>query len=189
MRRRLASGLLVLPAMLALAAGCGKPSGGEGVATAGGGAGAQGSASPAAAEVSDADRQLKFAQCMRENGVEMPDPEPGEAGKGFRINLGGDVSPEKAKAAMEKCRSYMPNGGQPPKLDPEQVEKMRKYAQCMRDNGVPGFPDPQPDGTMQLDTRQLGDIKPDNPTFQAANEKCKQFSPKAGGFTFEGKGK
>jgi hypothetical protein len=180
MGRRLAGGLFILPAMLALAvAGCGKSEEGSGVATAGGAAGARPTASASAASLSDDERRLKFAQCMRENGVDMPDPEPGEGG--VKVRLGGDIDPAKAQAAMEKCRSYLPNGGQPRKLDPQQVENMRKLAQCMRENGVPEFPDPQPDGTMKIDASMFGGKGPDDPTFKAAMEKCQQYAPKMGG--------
>ena len=177
MRRRLATGLLVLPVVLALAvAGCGQPVEDDtGVATAGGAAGAEPTASASAVALDDADRQLKFAQCMRENGVDMPDPDPADQGR-IRVNAGDD--PEKADAAMEKCREFLPNGGKPRELDPEQVENARKMAQCMRENGVPDFPDPQADGTIKLDKNMLGGKGPDDPTIKAAMEKCEQYAPK-----------
>ena len=174
--------------MLALAlAGCGKPTHGNGVATAGGGAKATASADPA--NLSNQDRQLKFTQCMRENGIEMPDPDPANPG---RIILGGHADPDKVKAAMEKCRQYMPGGGNPIKLNPQQAEQMRKFAQCMRENGVPDFPDPQPDGSIQIDSRTLGGKGKgqEDPTLKAALEKCQQYSPKiAGALGGNGNGK
>ncbi|MEO3747156.1 hypothetical protein [Plantactinospora sp. B5E13] len=170
MRRRLFGGLLALPLLLGpVLAGCaGGPSGPE-VATAGGGAGA--SPSTSAAPVSDEDRQREFARCMRENGVEMPDPEPG---KGPRIRLGGNVDPEKAQAAMEQCRHLLPNGGKALDLSPEQIERMREMAKCMRENGVPDFPDPNPDGS--LDLKSLG-LKLDDPKLKAGLEKCRKGGP------------
>jgi hypothetical protein len=178
MRRRLAGGLLVLPAVLALAlAGCGKPADSASVATAGGGGGANPSAS-ATATLSDSERQLKFAQCMRDNGVDMPDPEAG--GKAGAIRVGGDGDPSKTKAAMDKCRSYLPNGGEAVKLDPAQAENMRKMSQCMRENGVPNFPDPDADGRIQFDIGLLG-IDRNDPKLKAAMEKCQQYAPKMAG--------
>ncbi|WP_326561689.1 hypothetical protein [Micromonospora sp. NBC_01796] len=179
MRRQPVTGLLVLPALLALAlAGCGTSAEGDGVATAGGAAGAGPTASASAAAFDDADRQLKFAQCMRENGVDMPDPDPAAPGQ-VRINGGSD--PDKAQAAMEKCREFLPNGGEGRKLDPEQAENMRKMAQCMRENGIPDFPDPGPDGLLKIDKSLLGGKGLDDPTLKAAMEKCKQFAPKIAG--------
>ncbi|MEU5720809.1 hypothetical protein [Micromonospora sp. NPDC047738] len=171
MRRRMSDTLLVLPLLLGLAvAGCAKTgSDGEQVATAGGGAA---SASPSASlvPVSDEDRQREFAKCMRENGLpDFPDPETADGKVRIRMPDGADRA--KGEAAMEKCRSLMPNGGKEIKLDPEQVEKVRQLARCMRENGVPDFPDPGPDGAIELN----GDgFDPKSPTVQAAMEKCRQ---------------
>ncbi|MFD2764328.1 hypothetical protein [Micromonospora eburnea] len=172
MRLRASRSLLVLPMLLGLAVtGCaGTDQDGEQVATAGGGAAASPSAT--VAQVSDEDRQREFAKCMRENGMpDFPDPEPGEGGK-FRVKIPAGQDREKAQAAMEKCRSLMPNGGKPVKLDPEQVEMVRQLAKCMRENGVPNFPDPGPDGALEL-TGDAG-FDPESPSVQAAMEKCRK---------------
>ncbi|MFG3557474.1 hypothetical protein ACGGAQ_24125 [Micromonospora sp. NPDC047557] len=168
--------VLVVPVLLALAlAGC-RAGGddGDGVATAGG---AKTGASASATPVSDSERQLDFARCMRENGVDMPDPEPGGRPE-FRF--GADVDQQKVQAAMEKCRDKLPNGGQGAQLNPEQAEQMRTLAKCMRENGVPDFPDPEADGRIQIGQAgkafDMGD-----PTMKAALEKCRQYAPQFGG--------
>ncbi|GLZ62138.1 hypothetical protein AB0B74_14780 [Micromonospora parva] len=170
-------GLFALPLLLALAvAGCGGSGDEPAVATAGGGGAQAASASPAA-QLSDDERQLKFSECMRENGVEVPDPEPG-GGRVFRF--GKDTDPQKVQAAMEKCRQHLPNGGEKLKLDPEQVERLRKLAVCMRENGVPEFPDPSADGGIQL---RLDQVNIKDPKVKAAMEKCRQYAPKIAGAT------
>ncbi|GGM39775.1 hypothetical protein ACFFX1_31260 [Dactylosporangium sucinum] len=109
-------------------------------------------------------KALKFAQCMRENGVNVPDPEPG---KGVMMKFDGSVSQEQVQKAMEACREWAPqgmNGGGGG--DPQQEARMRKYAQCMRANGVEAFPDP--DGTgIRLDKSVA-----DDPDFKAAEQAC-----------------
>ncbi|MGH9243472.1 MAG: hypothetical protein ACRD29_03985 [Acidimicrobiales bacterium] len=50
------------------------------------------------------------------------------------------------------------------------------YARCMRDNGVPGFPDPNSDGTFEIDANELG-VPPDSPQFGAADEACAHLLP------------
>ncbi|MFK3981802.1 hypothetical protein ACI2K4_15675 [Micromonospora sp. NPDC050397] len=176
MRRRPVVGLLALPALLALAlTGCGTPTEGDQVATAGGAGGAEPTASSSAVALDNAERQLRFAQCMRENGVDMPDPDPAEKG---RVRIGAGDDPGKAQAAMEACRQFLPNGGEGRKLDPEQAEQMREMARCMRENGVPDFPDPGADGTLKIDKGLLGGKGLDDPTFRAAMEKCEQLRPK-----------
>jgi hypothetical protein len=40
------------------------------------------------------------------------------------------------------------------KVTPQQRTVRLKFAQCMRDNGVPDFPDPTPDGPL-VDTNRI----------------------------------
>jgi hypothetical protein len=49
----------------------------------------------------------------------------------------------------------------------QQQEAALKFAQCMRANGVPDFPDPTPDGPI-IDVKGASSI----PGFQAAKDKC-----------------
>jgi hypothetical protein len=52
-----------------------------------------------------------------------------------------------------------------------------EYAQCMRENGVPDFPDPK---NGQLTLRAGNGIDPDSPEFQAAREACQSKAPQGG---------
>ena len=52
----------------------------------------------------------------------------------------------------------------------------RAYAQCMRDNGVPDFPDPDPDGRLRGPAHE----QQDDPKFRAAMETCRQKLPGGG---------
>jgi hypothetical protein len=81
----------------------------------------------------------------------------------------------KFQAAQEKCRSLAP-GGEHQKSDPATVEQMRKFSQCMRDNGLPDFPDPDAGGQL----RGAGHEQQDNPTYRAAMEACRQKLPGGG---------
>ncbi|MDQ7908988.1 hypothetical protein RB614_31135 [Phytohabitans sp. ZYX-F-186] len=167
---------VVLGLLVALsAAGCGGGDSGDQVATAGGKTPeATASAEPAGADEKDA--ILAYSKCMRENGVpEFPDPEVGEGGE-FRLALPEGVDKAKVDAAQAKCKKYMPNGGEPQKVDPERLEQMRKYAKCMRENGVPKFPDPQEGGAgFQINGDEVGD--PNSAAFRAAEEKCRSVLP------------
>src|SRR5215470_2479356 len=56
---------------------------------------------------------LGFYQCMRDNGVDIPDPDNDGI---IRLN-GIDPNDPAVAAALNTCRSSMPGGGEPPKPD------------------------------------------------------------------------
>ncbi|MCG5213365.1 hypothetical protein [Streptosporangium sp. KLBMP 9127] len=76
MRRRVFSALVSAPFALTLVlTGCGSSDGGGSeMASVSGGTGSRAAAS-AQPSADSQDKALKFAQCMRENGVNMPDPD------------------------------------------------------------------------------------------------------------------
>jgi hypothetical protein len=91
---------------------------------------------------------LAFAKCMRANGVpSFPDPTSG-GGETFAIPAGANPAATPAfKAAEGKCKGLLPRGGPPgagAKTHPSEqtLAKLLKIAQCMRQHGVPQFPDP-----------------------------------------------
>ncbi|MEU9604261.1 hypothetical protein [Streptomyces sp. NPDC048057] len=111
---------------------------------------------------------VKFAQCMRENGIAMEDPQDG------RLTLKGNGVPkEKMDKAQKACAEHLPQGEGRGQVDPEAMENMRKYARCMRENGVEDFPDPSPGGGIRV-----GPEQGQNPNFKKAEEKCKNTMPK-----------
>lgn len=163
---------IVLCLLLALGvAGCGG-GGTDGVATAGGQA--TGRAKPGA--VGEQENALKFSQCMRDNGVpNFPDPKVVDGG-GIDLSLPEGIAKEKVDAAQEKCKWYLPNGGEPVKADPKLVERLREFSRCMRENGFPNFPDPTDQG-LQIENDKLGITGPDDPRFNAAQKTCEKYMP------------
>lgn len=175
MSRRLGLAVVISALVFVVVACGGKKD--SGIATANGG-----TATPkASASLSDEQKEeqgLKFAQCMRDHGVQMADP---GGGPGSLMTIGpgqGGAADEKTKAALEACRQYMPNGGELTKPNAQQLEQARKLAQCMREHGLPNFPDPDPDGGM---LGKDSGIDPNDPTFKAADEACKSLRPGPGG--------
>jgi len=93
---------------------------------------------------------LDFAACMRENGVDMPDPQLDENG-GVQIEIGGEQPqpgqgpPEGVEEAMEACEELMPRraiGADGEEFDPtEMQDQILEFTQCMRDQGI-DMPDP-----------------------------------------------
>ncbi|MEV6965040.1 hypothetical protein AB0M47_07970 [Hamadaea sp. NPDC051192] len=172
-RAAIAIGLLATAAL----AGCSK-SDGDGVAS------ANGTSSPSATAgatgaVDEKARALQFAKCMRENGLpDWPDPKFSDGG-GVDLSAPDGADPAKVDVAMQKCKPYLPNGGEPQKLDPARLDQLRKYAQCMREHGLKNFPDPTDYG-FQLDGNTSG-IDPASPAYQAADKECQKFAPPPAG--------
>lgn len=177
MRRSVA--LLVALAMIAALAGCARGSDGNGVATAGKAKPGPSSSPGASAAPADTAQQMRqFAQCMREQGIDMPDPEVDGNG-GIDLNVGGEgkADPQKVDAAMAKCKQYLPNGGEPQRPDPAQVEQMRQFAKCMREHGIADFPDPDDSGAMRIQGSPGSDINPNDAKFKAAQQACERYAP------------
>jgi hypothetical protein len=138
-------------------------------------------ASPSASATpsDDPDAPLKFSRCMREHGLSwFPDPSNGKMS--VAIPQGTDM--KKVEAAQEACKQYMPNGGNAPKPSAEELQQARDMAKCMRENGIPNFPDPNPDGGMMIDAGKLG-TGPGDPTWDKAEKACAKYEPKGGKHT------
>jgi hypothetical protein len=161
---------LVALALAGLLAACGSDgssgSGSDGVASLGGDD--QDSESAQGDDNDDAEAELlDWVECMRDQGIDLPDPTRDENGnlvlEGPGIRLGGGdaqgstsrddtddqgdqpaVDPEEMDAAMQAC-------GQPPALGPNDIsdedrqameQDALEFAECMRDQGIEDFPDP-----------------------------------------------
>ncbi|WP_020522582.1 hypothetical protein [Catelliglobosispora koreensis] len=189
--------LTVLTALFASAvalSACGaKPN--DGIATAGNG---NGDTKTSDVSSDPQERMRQFAQCMREQGIDMPDPEFGENGEvTMRAGVATEADPNdpnakmnakedmaKFEAAHKACQKYQPEGGpMGGKLDPEMEAKMREFSKCMRENGVENFPDPQEGGGIIVrgGPGAEGGIDPEDPAFKAAQEKCGSILPKMQG--------
>ncbi|MEV8634787.1 hypothetical protein AB0395_24340 [Streptosporangium sp. NPDC051023] len=170
--------LAVAPLVLALAAcGAGSASGAgagaDGIAGASGGTAKPSASASGSAPADRRDAQLKFAQCMREHGVDVPDPEA-DGRMIIRQPKGGDEA--KTEKAMQECQHFMKDavGGKGgPASDPKARDQMLKYAQCMREHGV-DMPDPDANGRFRVHLPGGGDGEQ---KVKKAQEACKEFAP------------
>jgi hypothetical protein len=142
-------------------------------------AGGPQSSTASAAQASDEEKAREFTDCMRDNGVDLPDPEPdGDGGFDFGLDQAsvgpGDPGFQKA---LKACRDKLPGGGAQYFDDPEVQAQLREFAQCMREHGI-DFPDPDPDGGFG---DALGDLDRSSPAFQSALAACKDKLPQRGG--------
>lgn len=169
-RTRAMLAALPLAVMLALV-GCGSGGGGE-VASANDAAeefpadGESGGAGESSAPLSQDERDemmLQYAQCLREHGVDVDDPQPGQ---GIQLQVGPEDQAT-AEEAMEACEEFLPPAP-PAEVDEEQMwEYMLAFAQCMRDNGVEDFADPQPGEGINI-----GPEVAEDPDFEQAEQTC-----------------
>ncbi|MFC7329907.1 hypothetical protein [Marinactinospora rubrisoli] len=88
------------------------------------------------------DYQVAFAGCMREQGIDMPDPSADGS-----MNLDGGGDPEAFSAAAETCQGELgqppaPEGGPAPS-DEERLADALAFAECLREEGY-DVPDPEP---------------------------------------------
>ena len=175
--RWIKTGIVFGVLLSAALAGCGGSGDKDGIATANGTA--KPSSSTSAGAVDEKEQALKFGQCMRDNGLpNWPDPKFNDGG-GMSIDAPEGSDPVKVDAAMQKCKQFMPNGGEPQKLDPQRLEQLRKLAQCMRDHGVKNFPDPTENGIQA--NGNLPGMDPNDPTYQAAQKECDKYAPAPAG--------
>jgi predicted small lipoprotein YifL len=172
----------------------------------------------------DAEEELlDWVECMRDEGIDIPDPTRDSDGnlviEGPGIRLGGGesdgstssdgsdddsdepaIDPEEMDAAMEAC-------GEPPALGPSDIseedrqameEAALEFAECMRDEGIEDFPDPdfsnlgpggEPqrrssednggqgggDGGPQVFLGPFGEVDMDDPEVAAAFEACQDL--------------
>lgn len=136
--------LLALAGLFTLVSACaGNPDGDDQVASLSTGAASGEGDAQAGDGKTDEDKIREFAGCMREHGVDLPDPEPGTGG-GVRFRAGGPGADKaKLEAAHTACKSLLPNGGNPEPLDAEQLDRLREHAKCLREHGL-NVPDPDP---------------------------------------------
>lgn len=202
---------LLLPGvvLIVVMTACGGGATGSGVATLEEASGTGGSGDGTASAPIDTEAQmLAFAQCMRDEGIDMEDPTIDSGGnpgfgafRGSGDPDGSDGPPEGFREALETCR---------PLLDGLELgfglrdqsgfqDTLLEYARCMRDNGY-DMADPELPTLATGDRTEgepgpgggpFGDVDFDDPVFQEAQSACSEilggFGP-GGGFRTGGSG-
>jgi hypothetical protein len=162
--------LAALAMIAVIVAGCGNGSAGTG----------SGGNSTAATH----EKAVKFAECMRANGVRaFPDPNAsGELTIDAVANGSSlDTSSAAFKQALNACKDLEPPGFTGHERNAQEQSAALKFAQCIRDSGVKDFPDPVK-GEPLVDTRRI----PSSGTpggmsiLKAAMQKCRPYAYEAG---------
>jgi hypothetical protein len=134
------------------------------------------------------DSVLAYTACLREQGIDIDDPQFDangnpiiDRGSGDGGLLGLDTDDPEVAAAQEACADELEGAAGQFTADPEAASELQEnllaFAQCMRDRGI-DFPDPQFDANGRpIPPEGGGDLfglDRDDPGFQAAREKCQQ---------------
>ena len=151
--------------------------------------GCAGTASPGSTSEGDSNspgaqpNAAAYAQCMRDNGVPgFPDPDSSGEFAIDASKLGVSLDSEQFHAAQNTCAPLQPAGSA--NQTQEDYQAHLQYAQCMRDEGLAGFPDPQAPGSgtgTQQDnsggTQSGQGFDPSAAQFRAAHEACAHLLP------------
>jgi hypothetical protein len=137
------------------------------------GCGSSSSPSTSSAASSQDAARVKFSQCMRQNGVDIPD-RPGQGGAAALQ----DIDRAKLQTAIKACQKFQQAavGNLSSSQRQSFQDAFTKFASCMRQHGVelpaPGTGGGPPAGGARID---LSD-----PKVKAATTACRSMLPQAG---------
>jgi len=123
--------------------------------------------------------ELAHAQCMRDHGIDWPDPEFVDGEWELRLDDDFDLESPAYKAAEEECASVreeaQPEAGDDINPDDraqleDEMDRMLEFAACMRDQGI-DFPDPVMDDNGNI-SGPAGPMDGDWDAFEAAQQTC-----------------
>lgn len=131
---------------------------------------------------------LAYTKCMRAHGAPQF-PEPDSQGNYNNSQMEAiDSNNPQERNAFFKCRSLLPNEGtglsvtQLQQMMESNLQHALKAAICMREHGIPGFPEPTPSTTaagVNWPPALPPGIDQDSPQYTAAFRKCS--GPDVGG--------
>jgi hypothetical protein len=130
-----------------------------------------------------ASRALSFVKCMRAHGVPNL-PDPGQSVSGPYNSIAGIAIPSSINpqspaflSADKSCQglisAILSPQGKPP-ITASEKAALIAHAQCMRDHGVPNYPDPAFPTSGGIDVGEIGGPgeNPQSPSFQQAEKTC-----------------
>jgi hypothetical protein len=80
---------------------------------------------------------LAFAECMRGNGIDMPDPAPGQEGLSEALHgVEDDYDQATIDQAVAACEDFLPQRAHEGGHDAARDEAMLALAECLRDQGL-----------------------------------------------------
>jgi hypothetical protein len=140
--------------------------------------------SAAVTTVTSHEKAVKFAQCMRHNGVsQFRDPSASGRLTIDAVANGSslDTSTPAFTQAISACKDLEPTGFTGSKRTSQQQQAGLRFAQCIREHGVKDFPDPLPNGPLVDTNRIPSTAQPGGMSIlNAAMRKCRDAAVAAG---------
>ena len=169
-KQRVVLVLSTLALAVAGMAGCAKDNSGQGVVSADPNAKVSGAKPGSSSSGGDV---AAFGKCMRDAGFSWwPDPD----GSG-RIDssppAGVVVDEAKLAKAQQDCSSKYMNPAQAPAMSAADIQTLKGYSKCMRESGLPNFPDPDANGNIDLGKAKIQD---NTPEWKKATEACQKYA-------------
>lgn len=126
---------------------------------------------------------LDFTACMRENGIDLPDIQVDADGQPIlRTDLleGVDTQSDEFNTAFLACVGILADAapvqlGSDPELQAAVQDALRDFSECMRSNGVEGFPDPAPGWNGSGSPYPLTAFDTTDPDVDPALEECNEL--------------
>ena len=135
---------------------------------------AGGTTSAATSSRTPDDSTMAIVTCYRAHGdPSFPDPvyDPGDGRWHFAISPGSAPL-----STQQACQHLFPSSNASPPVPQAQFQQLVRYAECIRQHGVPNWPDPDPDGSFPLPPT----LNPKSPAGQAAGTACTRYLPSSG---------
>lgn len=129
--------------------------------------------SPASSSTPD-DVTAAIVACYRAHGDPgFPDPvyDPSDGRWHFAVSPG--TAPE---GTQQACQHLFPTDNASPPVSQSRFQALVRLAECLRKNGVPNWPDPDPDGSYPLPPS----LQTKTPAFARAGQACKSLWPSGG---------
>ena len=93
------------------------------------------------------DQMVKFAQCMRQQGIDIPDPQGGKLD--ITVSGGADTK-AKFDAALQVCQKYMPKE-MPGGASDKDRDHALKMVECLRKRGINALDPPPGSAAVQVE--------------------------------------
>jgi hypothetical protein len=119
----------------------------------------------------------ELVRCARANGMpNLADPQIDSNGRANFPNGTPDPPASVRRACQAIYDRLPPSAREEAARPPADMQALLRYARCMREHGVADFPDPDAQGNFRAPPGSTG-LGPKNPSFQRAEQACRQLDP------------